>query len=310
MNIATLVFSALGFAGLGIVGIAVKAIYLNVEKVPANAAVRVMSSIFAVFVLLIGMTLAGLALSFVLTKEWPMLTHFLLLASLCAVSIYFQVNRARKTVKAAAEVAPASARVEPTVDAVSVATPAVAPASAEQPASAASVASASAVAATTPAVASAVAATEIHESELPDAPAPAVISAVADADLDAWTPDDEEEVAAPVAQSTQAEPAAESKAVDSKPVPELDPQSVLEMDASADIEEITAAVQPAIPAAATSSVTDDAADVLDLKGVTKVSDATETVNAEHRVDAVAPASNNETTRPIVAPTSDISVAVA
>lgn len=308
MNAATLIFSALGLAGLGVVGIAVKALYLNVEKLPAHgAAVRVMSSIFAVFALLIGVLLAGLALSYVLTKEWSALPHFMLLACLCGASIYFQLKPARKLVAAAAQAAPAPARVEPTVDPVTEATPAVAPASAVQSASAAPVVAASAVAAT--AVAATAAASEVDEASLPDAPAPAVVSGISDDALDAWTPD-EEEIVAPAVQSTLVEPAVASEVVEAAPVPAMDAQSGTEMSAAADIEEITAVAQPEVPAAAATSFDDVDADVLDLNGVTKVSDAPVSVNAEQRADAVEPASDNEVARPVVASTSEISVAVA
>jgi hypothetical protein len=304
MNTANLIFSALGLAGLGIVGIAVKALYLNVEKVPTNAAVRVMSSIFAVFVLLIGATLAGLTLSYVLTKEWSALPHFMLLACLCGISIYFQLKPARKSVAAAKQAAFAPERVEPTVSPVTQAVPAVAPASAEQPASAASAVAAPVVAATA-------VAPEVDEASLPHAPPPAVISAVSDDVLDSWTPEEDEvEVSAPSAQSTSVEPAVASEVVDATPVTELSPESALEMPAHADIEEFAAVVQPEAPVAAAPSMGDEAADVLDLSGVTKVSDTPDTVIAEHRVDVVEPASDNEAARPVVAAPSEISAAVA
>lgn len=299
MNAATLIFSALGLAGLGIVGIAVKALYLNVEKVVGNAAVRVLSSIFAVFVLIIGVTLAGLSLSYVLTKEWHALPHFMLLACLCGLSIYFQLKPTRKQVAAAAQAAPA--RVEPTADPVTETSPIAAPASAEQSMAVVPVVAASAVAATT--VAAAAVASEVAEASLPDVPPPAVISAIADTDLDAWTPD-EEEVAAP---STLSEA---SSAVAAPSAPEPDPQAVLAAPAPADADEVTSAAALASPAAVASSFDDEAADVLDLNGVTKVSVVPDTVNAEQHVDAVKPASDNEATRAVVAAPSEVSVAVA
>jgi hypothetical protein len=307
MNNATLVILGLGLAGLGIVGIAAKTLYLAKHKVIAHGGRRAISSTFAVFVLLVGVLLAGLSLSYVLTKQWAAIPHFLLLAGLCWVSIYLQLKPAKKLVASVAQ--PASARVEPTADPVTEATPAVAPASAEQPASAASAVAASAVAATAVAATAATASSSgVDEASLPDAPEPERVSAVTDDVLDSWVPE-EDEAASPVAQSTDAKPAVASEVVDASPVPELDPQSVLEMPAPADIEDL-AAVSPAVPAPVASSLDDEALDVLDLNGVTKVSDAPVSVNAEQRVDVVEPASDNEVARPVVASTSDTSVAVA
>jgi hypothetical protein len=82
------------------------------------------------------------------------------------------------------------------------------------------------------------------------------------------------------------------------------------MEAPADIEELASAVQPAVPAAADSSLVDEPADVLDLSGVAKLSDAADVANAEHRADAVAPASDTEVARTDVASSSEVSVAVA